>query len=788
MFAAVAVLTLGVAIGASVSLFSVFDQVVLNPAQVPRPASLVAIWAFNPKLNASAPAVSWVRYERIRAETTAFESIGISAFDAFNFTGNGDPVQLAGLRVSSTFLPTLGVMPAAGRNFSPDEDVPNGANVCIISHEFWQSRFAGRAGILNTPIMLNGQPWQIVGIMPPHTGGPFAAAQIFAPRVFDISALTHAQIDAGATFAQPIARLKPGATLTQAAHELDAVNTRYAAEFVSRLDATHQAQPRNFVDALVGGIQPTFYALIGAVSLVLLIACANVSSLFIGRLSASQKEIAMRQALGASRSQIVRRFLIESLALSAAAGALGLVIALASLSAVRSLIGTLLPTNVVLSLNWQAFGLAGGLIGMSALFVGLLPALQASKPSLTNALHDSARGSTGVGRRSRGVLMAGEVALAMVLLVGSSLLVTSLNRLNSVQPGFEPRSLATAFVNVSADRYKTPPEQAEFFERVFGALERDPSVTDAASAIGLPFSGFIPSSSYQVEGRPILPFAQRPLSGLSIVSENYFRLMQIGIVRGRAFQATDRAGAPGVCVINESLAHRLFPDESPLGKVMLRGTNADQRFEVVGVSRDVKTNGLTAPTPDEIYFPMRQFGRPGMNVIARTTGDPAALERALRTAVASIDPDQPISFFTTMEQSIASSVGTQRIVASLTTVFGGLSLVLSVIGLYSVLAYIVSQRRREIGIRIALGASKAEVLGLMMRSGLRPVAAGIVIGLAGAAGTGQLIRSLLFSVQPGNLTVYVVVTLTFVIVAALACLIPSIRASNVDPLVALRDS
>jgi putative ABC transport system permease protein len=311
-------------------------------------------------------------------------------------------------------------------------------------------------------------------------------------------------------------------------------------------------------------------------------------------------------------------------------------------------------------------------------------------------------------------------------------------------------------------------------------------VTHAAAAVGLPVSGFNPRAPYSVSGRPVLPLPQRPLANLAVVTEDYFALMHIPIVAGRAFTAADRDGAPGACIVNESLARRLFPGESALGHVLMRGRDADVRSEIVGVIRDVKTNGLNVPAPDEIYYPMRQLTQPGMAIVARTDGDAAALQSVLRNAVASVDKDQPISFFTTLETSLALSLGAQRIVASLTTIFAGFALVLSAVGLYSVLAYAVSQRRSEIGIRMALGAQPGQVVRLVMRNGLQLVAIGLGVGLLAAAGAARLIQTLLFEVKPLDPLIYAGVTILFTVVAILACLVPSVRASRIDPLVALR--
>jgi predicted permease len=785
-FTLVAVITIAVGIGANTTLFSVYDRLVLNPVTIPRPSSLIAIWTNNRQLNFNAPALSWPRYETIRDGARSFESIGISAFDNFTLTGNGEPDQLNSQRVSSTFFPTLGIVPARGRNFTPEEDAPNGPAVCIISHELWQTRFGGRGSLVGDTITLNGQPWQVVGILPPRLSPPFGQVQVFAPRVFEIGGLTAVQIQAGAGYAQPIARLKPGVSLEQAALELAALSRTYKEAFASKLDANNMSEPRMFVAALVGNLEPAFYTLIGAVSFVLLIACANVASLFLGRLTARQKEIAVRQSLGATRAQVVRQFLIESLVFSIVAGALGVLVGLWSLSAIQSTIASQLPPNTTLTLNWRALAFTGGVTLISALLIGLAPALQASTARLVDVLKDSVRGSSSErGRRFRATLIVGEVALSIVLLVGSSQLHMSFLKLQRTPPGFEPEGAAAAFVGVPLTRYKTNAQQAEFFNQVIERLRGTPAVTDAAASIGLPLTGNA-RAPYSVGGRPILPLPQRPLAGFGIVSDDYFRLMRITFAAGRPFRADDREGAPNVCIVNESFARHVFPGESALGKTLMRGRDAEVKNEIVGVIHDVKTNGLNAPVPDEIYYAIRQLGRPGMNIIARTAGDPAALQPIVRGAVAAVDKDQPISFFATLSANVATSLGTQRIVASLTTIFAGLAFVMSVVGLYSVLAYAVSQRTSEIGIRMALGAQSSQVVRLIMRGGLELVTIGLVLGLAAAAGAGRVIQTLLFDVRPLEPMVYAAVAVTFSLVAALACLLPSLRASRIDPLVALR--
>jgi predicted permease len=788
-FTAVAILTIAVGIAANTALFSVFDRLILNPVSLPNPSSLVAIWSNNPSLSFNAPAVSWPRYQMIARENRSFAQLAISAFDNFTLTGNGDPQQLNGLRVSASFFSTLGVSAARGRTFTPEEDVPNGPAVVVLSHELWQTQFGGRADLIGSTITLNGLSWQVIGILPPRLSNPWSNTQVFAPRVFEVAGLTQQQVQNGASYAQPLARLKPGVSLEQAHAELAAISKGYGQQFGAHLDANNMSEARSFTGSLTGNIRPTFFTLLAAVAFVLLIACANVASLFLSRLTARHKEIAVRQSLGATRGAVMRQFLTESLLFSGIAGVLGVGLAFAALRGIQTAFATQLPPNTTLALDWRALVFTALVTVFSAVLVGLVPALQASRTALVDVLKDAARGSSSArGGRFRATLIVVEVALSVVLLVGSGLLLMSFIKLQKTPPGFEAHQVGGAFVGVPANRYKTPTEQIRFFTEVVERLRADPRVANAASVIGLPLSGFNPVSPYSVSGRQILPLAQRPLAGLCIVHENYFDTLRIALKEGRLFTAQDREGAPGVAVINESLAKRLFPGESPLGKVLLRGPNADIAHEIVGVIRDVKTRGLTAPAPDEIYYPARQLGRGGMAVIARGQpgSDAAALQAIIRSAVASVDKDQPISFFTTMDTLLTNSLGAQRIVATLTAIFAGVALILAAIGLYSVLAYAVSQRTNEIGIRMALGAQPAQVISLVMRSGFKLVALGLVVGLAGAAGAARLIQTLLFDVQPFDLTIYAGVAALFAVVAALACLIPSLRASRIDPLVALR--
>ena len=485
-FSAVAILTLAVGLAANTALFSVYDALILNPVDVPDVGRLVAIWSQNAKASFRAPALSWPRYVEIERHAKSFSALAASTFDTFAITGNGaQPDQLNGLRVTPAFFRTLGIVPARGRDFRPEDDVPNGPNVCVLSDDLWTSRFGRRESIVGETIQINDQSWQVIGILPPQVTAPFTQVQIFAPRMFEISQLSAQQVDAGAGFFQAIARLGPGVTIAQATDELASISQGYRAIDPSRLDADNSALPLDYVDTIVGNLKPTFYTLLGAVGFVLLIACANVSSLFLGRLSGRQKEIAVRQSLGASRGAIVRQFLVESLMFSTIAALVGTLLAVWALKGVEQVFASQLPPNTVFSLNWRAWAFLAGIATVSAVLVGLAPAIHASKPDLVETLKDAARGSSGArGGRLRSTLIVAEVALSVVLLVGSGLLLVSFVRLQRTPPGFDPSGVAAAFVGVPATRYTTPQQQSDFFQRVVEQLRTRPEVSGAASFDG----------------------------------------------------------------------------------------------------------------------------------------------------------------------------------------------------------------------------------------------------------------------------------------------------------------
>ncbi|HVS51730.1 MAG TPA: ABC transporter permease [Opitutaceae bacterium] len=788
-FTLVAILTIAIGIGANTALFSTFDTLVLHPLSLPQSDRLVRLWASNTSLGFNAPAMSWPRYEFVRDHQKSFSNISAAAFATFAFSRPGaDPEQVNALSVTASFFPTLGVAPIRGRNFTPAEDVAGAPNVALLSYEFWQRAFGGRDTAIGETMMLDGNSYTIVGVLAPALSNPFNTVLVFVPRPFEGVGLTPVQVQNGAGYLGVTARLAPGVSLAQAQAEVKTLAANYCAAFAERLDGKNDTPVVTFADELVGNSKPTFYVLLAAVGLVLLIACANVASLFLGRLSARHKEIAIRLSMGATRGQLVRQFLVESVLFSALAGVLGVFLAWWSLAAIQQLAASVLPTGVKLGLDVRVLAFTVGASALCALFVGLVPALQASRTGTADVLKDHARGSSGGPRstRFRSGLIVGEVTLSVVLLVSSALLLASFVRLQRTPPGFNPRGLATAFVTIPVARYQTAPEQAEFFAQLLARLEAQPQVRSAAVAIGVPLSGFQPRSPYAIQGRPVPPLPERALANLDVVSEKYFSTMQIPLRAGRTFDAHDNDKAPNVCILSETFAQRLFPGRSAIGQVLLRGRDAEIKCEIVGVVGDVKSLGLNSPPFDDMYFPERQLTRPATVLVVRTDGDPERLQPIIRSTVAALDSNQPIAVFQTMDSLLSQSLGFQRIAAWLTAIFAGVALLLSAVGLYSVLAYTVTQRTSEIGIRMALGAQRAQVISLVLGSGLRLVALGLVLGLAIAAGCSQLMQSLLFEVQPIDPLIYGGVATLFAAIATLACLFPSLRASRIDPLVALR--
>ncbi len=788
-FTVVAVLTIAVAIGANTALFSIFGRLVLRPLDLPDSGRLVRIWTNNTERNVVGPVMSVPKYELFAEQQTSFSGLSAIGFGGHTLVRDGaDPEQLSSLSVTQSWVPTLGLQLALGRNFTKEEDTPGGPPVVILGYDIWKSKFGGRESLLGETVMLNGLGHTVVGILPPTLPAPISFVQLIVPRPFEPPGLTPEQLRGGAGFLQVTARLKPGVTYEQADAEVRAISRRYKDAYPTRLDASNDNELRTWTEEIVGQVRPTFYMLLTAVALVLLIACANVSNLFLSRLSARHKEIAVRLSMGATRGQLIRQFLTETAVFCAFATLLGVLIAIWSLDGVERLLVNQVAPNTHFSLNTPTLAFTIGLSIVACGIIGLVPAWQASRVNLSEVLKDNSRGTPGgaKGGKFRSFLVVVEVAVSVLLLVGSSLLLASFIKLQRTPPGFNPRGIGGAFLNLPGQRYGTGPQQIAFLDQVIENLRANPQVKSVAAGTSLPVGGFGARTIFAIKGQPVPTADKRPIASLFIITEDYFSLFSIPLKAGRFINAQDRTDTPGVCLVNESFARKLFPGKSAIGEVLLRGPRADIPHEIVGIVGDVKSNGLNSPPPDTLYFPFRQLPRTFVTIAARTDGDAAAMQNAIRTAVASVDGTLATSFFQTMETALRNSLGLQRITAWLTGVFAGVALVLSAVGLYSVLAYAVTQRTSEIGIRMALGANKGQVINLILSQGMRLVAIGLVVGLAGSAAGSRLLSSLLYQIEPLDPAVFGGVTVLFSIVAVFACLLPSLRAARIDPIIALR--
>lgn len=784
IFAAAAVLTLAIGIGATVAMFSVYWRVILNPVTVADPSTLVSIARLTDQASFVPSVLSWPRVEAIRRGTTTLRSVAAYSTLSVNLSGEGGlPRELRGVRVSNGFFDAVGVAPFRGRLFTAADDMPNGPAVCILAYEAWQGAFGGRE-LMGTTIRLDGRSTEIIGILPPHMSAPWADREVFLPRPFEDPELTSEAVAAGASYLSAIGRLAPGHTIAQATDDLRVLSHDFAEKYRGRSDTIAEVGIRPLGDVLADARRSALTVLVCAVALVLLVSCANTAALFLSQLVSRQRETAIRQALGATRFTLVRQFLGESVTLAVIAGVAGIGLGAGALSLIQYVLGADLPPAIILRVEGVSVMVAIGAGLCAAMLVGIVPALHMTR---SNGAAAFARGTseTAGTSRLRAALVICEVALSAFLLVGAVLFVSSLGRLRHTPVGFEPSGAAAGIVTVPTARYPTPERQGAFFQDVIDRIRQLPQVSSVSVTFGLPFNGDNYVSPYVVAGRPVPPPADRARAGLRIVGEDYFRVMSMHVVSGRGFTNADRAGSQGVCVINQSLARRQFGGRSPLGSVLLRGRNADAAYQIVGVVADVKTNGPNQSTPDEIFFPFRQLPRPTGAIVVRTASREDAIATALQAAVSAVDPDLPVSQFATMEDRLSTTLGPDRIIATLISAFAFVAMLLASIGLYAVLAHTVSARTVEIGIRMAIGAERDSILRLVVSHGLRLVAIGNACGLAAAFVLSRLVAAQLHDVSGHDPTVYAGVAVIFTIVGIAASIVPAHRASRVDPLVSL---
>ncbi|HEX5835119.1 MAG TPA: ABC transporter permease [Pyrinomonadaceae bacterium] len=785
-FTTVAIFTLALGISANTTIFSVINAVLLRPLpyhDADRLVTLIETIAERP-IGVSYPnVVDW------RNQNTVFENVAaVRHRESFNLTGAGDSERLQGRLVSATFLSTLGVKPILGRDFAAEDDRQGAAPVVLLSHALWQRRFAGDEKIVGQQLMLNRESFTVIGVTPAEFAYRLEA-DVMVPIGLSTERFSARGRDPGV---EAIARLKPGVSAETANAELNTIAARLEQQYPESNNA-RRIRIDSLREQMVGNIRPILLTLLGAVGLVLLIACANVANLLLARAARRQKEIAIRNALGAGRSRILRQLFTESVMLALAAGMIGLLLAVVGTSLLSANLPDGIPRvgEIGIDISVLMFTLSASLL--TGLLFGLAPALQTSNPALTETLKEGERNSSPGQNRTGKVLVVAEVALTLVLLIGAGLLVKSFWRLMGVNPGFNPENLLALQISVNAGQDEGT-RVASFLDQLQQRVNQLPGVQSVAFSNGLPFES-ANQPAFVIEGQAPPEPGREPNGILYITSNEYLETLGITLLRGRAFSAHDTPSTTPVVLIDEVFARQYFPNEDPLGRRLKQGgTNAESR-EIVGIVRHVEHSSLEglSASRGEVYYSFGQipvdrlprFVR-RVNLLVRTTVEPLSLTQSVREQIAALDKDQPVFNVRTMEQALAQSVAARRFSTILLSVFAALALVLAAVGIYGVISYSVAQRTREVGIRMALGAQTTDVLKLVVRDGLKLVVIGVAIGLAGAFMLTRLMSTLLFGVTPTDIVTYATVALALIGVALAACYIPARRAAKVDPLVALR--
>jgi len=788
-FTAVAVITLMLAIGVNTTIFSVVNAVLLKALPFRDPAQLVSV---HRKPEASGlPGTAGYQYLAWKEKSANFQDLAAYSDDNINLTGDGGPERIPFAQVTASLFSTLGVQPVRGRVFLSEEDKPGATHVVVISEAFWQRRFGRDEKILQQTLTLDNKPYSIVGVMPNNFRFP-GEFDLWLPLALDPYKETHGDYF---RLVEVVGRLKPSANLGAVQTELDLISNQ-ASEF----EPGKERLPMAPIDVaplhnqLVASVRTTVLVLWGAVGLVMLLACVNVASLMISRTFARQREIAVRAAVGARRWQLIRQLLTESVLIGVTGGALGLLIAVWGTRAIASLVPKGFTTSVYdlnnIRLDWRVFAFTFGLSVLTGIVFGLAPALSASKPDLIQALRNSRSGGLmSFGLRSfRGWLVVSELALAVVLLLAAGLLVRSFNQLLAIDLGFNRESVLTARISLPRSIYREEVQTQAFYDNLLQRVKSMPGVQSAGIINHTPLSGFGIIAFIGIEGHPHMDREKDPPIGIGTVSSDYFQTMGIPLLSGRTYDSRDSAEGQKVAIVNQVFANRFFADGNALGKRVGFGCEEKEGLcrTIVGVVGNIRQESITDAVTPEIYVPFAQMRMNGMTLMVRTTSDPSSIARTLRSEVLAIDKNQPVHDVKTLAQRVDEAVAVSRSLMVLFSAFALLALTLGAVGIYGIVSYSVTQRTHEIGIRMALGARARNVLSLIMKNGLALVLTGIVIGVGGALMLTRFMATLLFGVTPTDRFTFVVVSLIFFVIAIVASLIPALRATRVDPLVALR--
>jgi predicted permease len=800
-FTVAALLSLAIGIGANSAIFSVTNALLLRPLPYKDAGRLVILWNRSPGLNIAQDWFSPGMYIDVKTQNHVFDETAITIGGSFNMTGQGTPERVDGARVSSSFFALIGARAAYGRLLLPEEDEKGKAPTAVLSYGFWQRRFGADPAVVGKTLILNGNNFTVVGVMPAE----FSLDKEVMPAV---NAIQKADVllplpmseadrtDRAHEDYNIFAKLKQGVTSAEAQAEMDVIAERmkqqYPENYPPHGGLTISVVP--LLEQVVGDIRLALYVLFGAVGFVLAVACANVANLLLSRAAVRQKEIAIRTAVGASRTRILRQLLTESVLLSLAGGLLGLLLAMLAVRLLRVFGPENIPRLDEIGVDARVVGFTFLMSLLTGIIFGLVPALRASRVDLNEVLKDGGRTSQGSGglaglghHRIRRLLIISEVALSLILLIGAGLLIRSYKRIASANPGFDAHNVLSLRLSLPASKYKTPDEIAAFFRQSNEKIKQLPGVEAVGTTYSLPMSTV--SFAWEpvtVEGYVSKTGQSFIITNTRIVNPEYFRTMGISLLKGRYFVENDRKGQPEAVIINEAMAERFWPNEDPLGKRLQRGSNPETWRTVVGVISDTKQYSTEKEPPITVYYPFEQYVARNMYVLVRTTSDPLAMTGAVTREIQSLDQELPVFDVQTMEQRLYDSLARQRFYMMLLGVFALFALILAAIGIYGVMSYWVNQRTHEIGVRMALGAQPANILRLVIGQALVLVSVGIAIGLAGAFVLTRVMSSLLFNVSATDSLTFIIISVSLGAIALLSSYIPARRAARVDPMVALR--
>ena len=787
-FTSIAIVAIALGIGANTVIFSAVNAVLLRPLPFKNPEQLVMVWENAAHLGFPKDTPSPANFLDWQKQAGSFSGMAAMVERSFNLTGVGEPERLDARRVSANLFELLGVPALIGRTFVPDDDKP-GTHVVVLSYSLWQRRFGSDPSVIGRAITLNGESYTVIGVMPRSVQLPSSGTwkdQVWVPISFPADEAA----SRGSHFLEVIARMKPGITLKQAQTEMDTIAARLAQQYPDH-NKRRGAVVVPLHEQIVGDIKPALLVLLGAVGFVLLIACANVANLLLARAAVRQKEIALRLALGASRSRLTRQLLTESVLLAMFGAGFGVLLALAGIRALKTFIPA--ATSQVQTINIGARVLIFTVVVtvLTGIAFGLAPAIQASHLDLNDTLKEGGRDSAGIskGNRARSFLVIGEVAVSFVLLIGAGLLINSFVHLRNLHPGFRADHLLTMQVDLSEVKYPNLERRASFFDEVIRRVRALPGVQSAACASNLPLKYNGGSTTTSAEGIPDPPPDQRPDVVFRAIGPGYFGTMGIPIIRGRDFTDHDKANSKDVVVISEKTAQHFWPGQDAIGKRLKPGlSKSDSAWrEVIGVVKDVRQNDLIAPPKMQMYFTYRQLKEfPPNALVVRTSIEPMSLAGSVRDAIWSVDKDQTVSDIDTMDHIVSEAIARQRFSMLLLGIFAALALVLAAMGIYGVMSYSVAQRTHEIGIRMALGARRADVLKMTVNQGLKLVSIGMMLGLAAAFLLTRVLASLLFGISATDPITFLGISLVLLAVAILASYFPALRATKVDPIIALR--